>query len=177
MRSPPAWSRLLQTHLQRLSLGLPRRLSWLIICPQCRRPGFDACIGKIPWRRERLLTPVFWPGELHGMYSPWGHKESDMTERLSLSLGLRAFIPFLGGARGTPHCTLVEGQAGRAPKASCLFTHSQTRGLPDGSPLQSNRQDVTGHNEIRNPDGDEKVLGREPDALRASARRGRRRWP
>jgi len=27
---------------------------------------------------------VFWPGELHGLYSPWGCKESDMTERLSL---------------------------------------------------------------------------------------------
>ena len=26
------------------------------------------------------------PGEFHGLYSPWGHKESDMTERLSLSL-------------------------------------------------------------------------------------------
>ena len=31
------------------------------------------------------LTPVFWPGEFHGVYSPWGHKESDMAERLSLS--------------------------------------------------------------------------------------------
>ena len=39
-----------------------------------------------PWRRERLPTPVFWPGEFHGLYSPWGHKESDVTERLSLSL-------------------------------------------------------------------------------------------
>ena len=27
---------------------------------------------------------VFWPGELRGLYSPWGRKESDMTERLSL---------------------------------------------------------------------------------------------
>ena len=27
--------------------------------------------GKIlPWRRERLPTPVFWPGEFHGLYSP-----------------------------------------------------------------------------------------------------------
>ena len=34
---------------------------------------------KIPWRRERLPTPVFWPGEFHGLYSPWGHKELDMT--------------------------------------------------------------------------------------------------
>ena len=25
-----------------------------------------------------------WPGESHGLYSPWGHRESDMTERLSL---------------------------------------------------------------------------------------------
>ena len=37
-------------------------------------------LGKIPWRRERLPTPVFWPGEFHGLYSPWGRKESDMTE-------------------------------------------------------------------------------------------------
>ena len=28
-------------------------------------------------------TPVFWPGEFHGLYSPWGRKESDMTERLA----------------------------------------------------------------------------------------------
>ena len=37
-------------------------------------------VGKIPWRRERLPTPVFWPGEFHGLYSPWGCKDSDMTE-------------------------------------------------------------------------------------------------
>ena len=43
----------------------------------------DPWVGNIPWRRERLPTPVFWPGEFHGLYSPWGHKESDMTERLS----------------------------------------------------------------------------------------------
>ena len=41
---------------------------------------------KIPWRRERLPTPVFWPGEFHGLYSAWGCKESDRTERLSGSL-------------------------------------------------------------------------------------------
>ena len=37
-------------------------------------------------RREKLPTPVFWPGKFHGLYRPWGHKESDATERLSLSL-------------------------------------------------------------------------------------------
>ena len=39
-----------------------------------------------PWRRERLPSPVFWPGEFHGLYNPWGCKELDMTEQLSLSL-------------------------------------------------------------------------------------------
>ena len=31
-----------------------------------------------------LPTPVYWPGEFHGLYSPWDSKELDMTEKLSL---------------------------------------------------------------------------------------------
>ena len=42
-------------------------------------PGFDPWVGKIPWRRERLPTPVFWSEELHGLYSTGGRKELDMT--------------------------------------------------------------------------------------------------
>ena len=52
---------------------------------QCRRPEFDSGVGKILCRRKRPPTPVFWPGEIHGLYDPWGRKELDMTERLSLS--------------------------------------------------------------------------------------------
>ena len=37
-------------------------------------------VGKIPWRRERLPTPIFWPGDFHRLYSPRGHRESDMIE-------------------------------------------------------------------------------------------------
>ena len=53
------------------------------------RPGFDPWVGKIPWRREWQPTPVFLPGEPHGLtpgqrslagYSPCGRKESDTTE-------------------------------------------------------------------------------------------------
>ena len=36
----------------------------LVMSLQCRRPRFDSWVGKIPWRRERLPTPVFWPGEV-----------------------------------------------------------------------------------------------------------------
>ena len=28
-------------------------------------------VRKIPWRREWLLTPVFWPGEFHGQGAWW----------------------------------------------------------------------------------------------------------
>ena len=42
--------------------------------------GFKVLNMKITWRREKLLTPVFWPGEFHGLYSPGDHKESDTTE-------------------------------------------------------------------------------------------------
>ena len=47
------------------------------------RAGSDPCLGKIPWRRERLPTAVFWPGQFHGLCSPWGRRGT--TERLSLS--------------------------------------------------------------------------------------------
>ena len=33
---------------------------------------WETWVGKTPWRRERLPTPVFWPREFWGLYSPWG---------------------------------------------------------------------------------------------------------
>ena len=54
---------------------------------RCR---FDPQVRKIPWRRAWQPTPVFLPGESHGQrslagYSPWGRKQSDMTEGLNSS--------------------------------------------------------------------------------------------
>ena len=57
-------------------------LSWERICLQFGRPGLDPWVGKIPQRRERLPIPVFWPGEFHGLYRPWGQKESDILSDL-----------------------------------------------------------------------------------------------
>ena len=34
-------------------------------CLQCRRPGFDPRVRKIPSRREWQPIPVFLPGEFH----------------------------------------------------------------------------------------------------------------
>ena len=45
-------------------------------------------MGKIPWIREWLPTPIFLPGEFHGQkslagYRQWGCKELDATEWLT----------------------------------------------------------------------------------------------
>ena len=45
-------------------------------------------IRKMPWGRGWLPTPVSLPGKSHVQsnlvgYSPWGQKESEMTERLT----------------------------------------------------------------------------------------------
>ena len=59
------------------------------MCLKCGRPELNPWVGKIPWRREP--TPVFWPGEFHGLHKPWGLKQLETTEWLSLSL----FTPHL----------------------------------------------------------------------------------
>ena len=46
--------------------------------------GLIPGLGRFPWKREMLPTSVRWPEKFHGLYSPWGHKELDMTERLTL---------------------------------------------------------------------------------------------
>ena len=59
------------------------------ITPQSFRYGSagkeSACNGG----RERLPTPVFWPGEFHSLCSPWGCKELDTTEQLLLHFTVR----------------------------------------------------------------------------------------
>ena len=58
-------------------------------CLQCMRSRLSPWVRKIPWRRKWQPIPVFLTGEFHGQrnlagYSPWGCKELDMTEQLTL---------------------------------------------------------------------------------------------
>ena len=50
----------------------------------CNAGDIEPWVGKIPWKREQLPVPVFFPGEFHGQrrlagYSSWSCRESDMT--------------------------------------------------------------------------------------------------
>ena len=57
-------------------IGYPLQYSWPFLMaqlvknmPAMRETWVQSLVGKIPWRRERLSTPVFWPGEFHGLQS------------------------------------------------------------------------------------------------------------
>ena len=78
--------------------------------PRCGRevggqkPGYREPLAQRPWRRKWQPTPVFLLGEFHGQrrlvdYSPWGHKESNMTEQLTLAQRQDFGHPF--GVSGT----------------------------------------------------------------------------
>ena len=64
-------------------------------------------VRTISWRRKWQTTPVFLPGKSHGWrslvdYSPWGRKDSDMTEPLDFpgspkSLAWPTFPPWCPG--------------------------------------------------------------------------------
>ena len=66
--------------------GLPRWQSGkesACQCKRCKKCGFDLWVGNIP--RKWQPTPVFMLGKFHGQrnqvgYSPWDHKEWDMTK-------------------------------------------------------------------------------------------------
>ena len=63
-------------------------------------------LEKLPWRRKCQPTPGFLPGKSHGQrrlegYSPWGHNESDMTERLNL-LTYLILIPACASSSSSP---------------------------------------------------------------------------
>ena len=51
--------------------------------PAMQETWVQSLVWEDPQEKGKATHPVFWPGQFHGLYSPWGCKESDATERLS----------------------------------------------------------------------------------------------
>ena len=85
----------------------------------------DPWVGQIPWRKESLPTPVFWPGEFHGLHSPWGHKESDRTETFNFT-----------EASGFPCSSVGKESACNAGDPGSIFGSGRSPGEGIGYPLQ-----------------------------------------
>ena len=62
------------------------------ICLQCRRIRFDSWVGKIPWRRDRLPTAVF-----------WGFPEGSDGKESTCNVGDLDSVPGLGRSPGGRH--------------------------------------------------------------------------
>ena len=103
----------------------------------CRRCKFNPWVRKIPWRRKWQPTPEFLPGKSHGQrnlagYSPWGHKELDMTEQKdrerfsSVYLFPSLLPPDVNPAR---ECILFAAEMHDQQKE----VHKVKRGFPGGS--------------------------------------------
>ena len=96
---------------------------------QCRRPGFNPGVGKIPWR-EWQPTPGFLPGKAHehGIlegYSPWDRKKLNMTE-LGTHMKLRRFLRWFSGKE----YACQPGNVGSIPESG------RSPGEGNGNPLQ-----------------------------------------
>ena len=59
-------------------------------CLQCRRPGFNPWVRKIPSRRGWLTTPLFLPGEFHGQKSWWAtvHRVTKIKHNLAINISI-----------------------------------------------------------------------------------------
>ena len=80
-------------------------------------------------------TPVFLPGEFHGQrglagYSPWGHKELDMTEQLSQHVCVCVGFPGSSVVKNRPANTGGARDAGSMPGSK------RSPGEGNGNPLQ-----------------------------------------
>ncbi|KAB0385236.1 hypothetical protein FD755_000192 [Muntiacus reevesi] len=99
----------------------------ILICLQCKMPGFDPWVGKIPWRREFLHTLIFLSGEFYGQRNLAGNSTWTLNmrvrriccltnlEMMPLSLGNIILLKEKGGTRGALKTR------GNTPKYGLIF--------------------------------------------------------
>ena len=70
-------------------IGYPLQYSWvslvaqLVKNPPAMWETWVRSLGwEVPLEKGKATHSSIWPGEFHGLYSPWGPKELDITERL-----------------------------------------------------------------------------------------------
>ena len=109
-------------------------------CRKCRRPGFNPCIGKIPWKKAWPPTPVFMPGESHGQrslmgYGPCSYKELDTTEATQHSVTSCTQSFLVAQRKESPV------NAGDARDMGSVSGSGRSPGGGNGNPLQYSCQD------------------------------------
>ena len=62
--------------------GFPHSSVGKNMCLQCRRPGFNPWVGKIPWSRKWQPTPVFLLREF-----PWTEEPGELQCHVAVRVG------------------------------------------------------------------------------------------
>ena len=89
----------------------------------------DAKISEKVWRRQWQPTPVFLSGKSHGwrslvVFSPWGRKESDTTERIHFCFSLSC----IGEGNGNPlQCFCLENPRDGGASWAAVYGVAQSR--------------------------------------------------
>ena len=99
-------------------------IAQLVICLQCKGPGFNSWVGKIPWRRDRLPTPVF-----------FGFPDGSNSKELACNVGDLGTSPGLGRSRVGGH--------GNPLQYSCLENPHRQRRLAGYSARGHTELDTT----------------------------------
>ena len=92
-------------------MRLPSWVSWERICLQWGRPGFNPWVRKIPWRRDRLPTPVFlgFPGGSAGKESACNAGDLGSVPGLGRSPGEGKSYPLQYSGLENPMDCIVHG--------------------------------------------------------------------
>ena len=119
-------------------MGFPSGLAGKEPACNARDPHSIPGLGRSPREgKGNPLRSVFLPGEFHGQrslagYSPWGRKESDTTDRLTLSLFLRVLYTrdnLISQTRQRPYLAEFRsvgrgsGGSSKTEQSSCLPQH------------------------------------------------------
>jgi len=90
-------------------------------------------------------TPVFLPGKLHGQRSlagcsPWGCKESDMTEQVTFNIRETLLLLLLSHFSRIRLCVTPWTAAHQAPPSLGFSRHEHWSGLPFPSPMHESEK-------------------------------------
>ena len=91
----------------------------------------ETWVGKIPWKRERLPTPVLLPRKSHGRRSlvgcsPWGREESDIT--FTFHFHFHFSLSYIGDGNGNPlQCSCLENPRGGGAWWAAVYGVAQSR--------------------------------------------------
>ena len=83
-------------------------------------------LGRSRGEGERLLTPVFRPGESHGLYGPWGHKSRTRPIDFHFHINIGA----------SPVAQMVKESACSAGDPGSVRGSGRVHGEGNGNPLQ-----------------------------------------